>query len=470
VFEENDGYPEAWYLPNARNIPSGYARVGSFYNRFRDEARARNGVVWDPGSATFTYRNDQRATQLWFHSHTLGITRTNIYAGEAGNYFLRGGTSDLPSGVLPGPAPQRGDAPGTRYYELPLMIQDRSFNRDGSLFFPNSRDFFGDIPPGGPFIPTSDVPPIWNPEFFGNTMVVNGRTWPQLRVEPRRYRLRLLNACNTRALMLRIVTNPTAPRPAQTAVPFWVIGADGGFLPAPARVDRLTMMVAERADVIIDLTGVPVGTRLFLINEGPDEPFGGGEPGTDFEPADPGTTGQVMQLVVSPLQGPDNSVRPSQLSLPGRTRLGAASRSRPLSLNEMASEFTPRGGEPFDGPIMGMLGTFTSGTANAMHWSDPITEHPALGATEIWELHNTTEDAHPIHIHLVQFEVLSRQAADGTVRGPEPWETGTKDTVIALPDEVTRVKARFDQSGLFVWHCHIIDHEDNEMMRPYLVG
>jgi spore coat protein A, manganese oxidase len=470
-FEENDGYPEAWYLPVARNIPSGFARVGSFYNRFRDEARARNGVVWDPGSATFTYRNDQRATQLWYHSHTLGMTRTNIYAGEAGNYILRGGTSDLPAGVLPGPAPRLGDAAGTRYYELPLVIQDRSFNRDGSLFFPNSRDFFGDIPAGGPFIPTSDVPPIWNPEFFGNTMVVNGRTWPQLRVEPRRYRFRLLNACNTRVVMLRVVTDPLASRPATSALPIWVIGADGGFLPAPARVDRLTLAVAERGDVIIDFTGVPVGTKLYLINEGPDEPFGGGEPGTDFAPADPGTTGQVMQFVVGPLQGTDTSVRPSQLSLPAATRLGSASGVRRLSLNEMASTFVPPGGEPFDGPVMGMLGTFSNTTgATALHWSDPITETPALNATEIWELHNTTEDAHPIHIHLVQFEVLSRQAEGAAPRGPLPWETGTKDTVVALPAEITRVKARFDQAGLFVWHCHIIDHEDNEMMRPYRIG
>jgi bilirubin oxidase len=170
-----------------------------------------------------------------------------------------------------------------------------------------------------------------------------------------------------------------------------------------------------------------------------------------------------MQLVVGSLQGPDNSVRPSQLSLPGRTRLGSASRVRSLSLNEMVSSTV-------DAPIMAMLGTFSGGEAKALHWSDPITEHPALGATEIWELNNTTEDAHPIHVHLVQFEVVNRQAADGTVRGPEPWETGTKDTVVSLPEEVTRLKARFDQSGLFVWHCHIVDHEDNEMMRPYLIG
>jgi bilirubin oxidase len=453
VTEESDGYPEAWYLPAARDIPSGFARVGSFYERYRAEAGSRYGVNWDPGSATFQYRNDQRATTLWYHSHELGLTRLNIYAGLTGMYLLRGGASDLPPGVLPGGG-----------YERALVIQDRSFNADGSLFFPSSRDFFGDVPPGGPYIPETDVSPIWNPEFFGNTIVVNGRTWPALAVEPRRYRFRLLNASNSRVLMLKVVGNPLAARPAAAALPVWVIGADGGFLPAATRVSSLPVAPAERYDVIVDFTGVPVGTDLYLINEGPDEPFGGGSPGTDFEPADPTTTGQVMKFTVRPLSAPDRSVPPGQLSLPAMARLGAPARTRRLSLNEMMSGF-------FDAPAMAMLGTVNDdGTARELHWGDPVTENPARGATEIWELHNFTEDAHPIHIHLVQFEVLGRQPFGGTARAPESWERGTKDTVVSLPDEVTRVKARFDIAGRYVWHCHIIDHEDNEMMRPYQVG
>jgi bilirubin oxidase len=452
VTEESDGYPEAWFLPVARNIPSSYARVGSFYDRFRAEARDRYGVNWDPGTATFQYRNDQRATALWYHSHALGVTRLNIYAGLAGQYLLRGGANDLPAGVLPGGP-----------FEIPLIMQDRSFNSDGSLFFPDSRSFFGDVPEGGPYLPTTDVSPYWNPEFFGNTMVVNGRTWPSLRVEPRRYRFRLLNACNTRVLMLKVVTNPLAPRPASASLPIWVIGADGGFLPAPTPANSLPIAVAERYDVIIDFSGIPAGTNLYLINEGPDEPFGGGSPGTDFEPADPQTTGQVMRFTVGSPSSHDHTVPPSQLNLPGFARLGSPSRTRRLSLNEMSSEF-------FDAPAMAMLGTFASdGTPNPLHWGDALTENPNRGATEVWELHNFTEDAHPIHIHLVQFEVLSRQPFDGPSRAPEAWERGTKDTVVSLPDEITRVKAKFDIAGRFVWHCHIIDHEDNEMMRPYQV-
>jgi spore coat protein A len=463
-FDDSDGYPEAWYLPPARNIPSGYARVGSFYDQFKSAFRNRTGVSWPTGSAVFQYPNDQRATAMWYHSHELGMTRTMIYAGLSGMYLLRGGSDDLAPGVLPGPAPAVGDPSGVAYHEVPLIIQDRSFNRDGSLFFPTSRDFFGDVPAGGPYIPNSDIPPYWNPEFFGNTMVVNGRTWPVQFVEARRYRFRILNACNTRVVMLKVVTNPLANRPASAALPIWVIGSDGGFLPSPVSVSSLPVASAERYDVIIDFSNVPPGTALYLINEGPDEPFGGGAPGTDFEPADPATTGQIMKFVVGSRNGVDTSVPPANLHLPAVATLGSASRTRKLSLNEMASA-------NIDAPIMGMLGTLNAdGSPNPLHWSDPVTENPAVGATEVWELHNFTEDAHPIHVHLVQFQVLSRQAVDGPVRPPDSWERGFKDTVIALPGEITRLKARFDRRGLFVWHCHIIDHEDNEMMRPYRVG
>jgi bilirubin oxidase len=473
VFEESDGYPAAWFLPVARNIPRGHARVGSWYDRFREQARQRTGVHWPEGGAVFDYPNDQRAGTLWYHPHELGLTRLNIYAGLTGMYLLRGGPGDLPDGVLPGPAPAPDDPPGRRYYELPLVLQDRSFNADGSLFFPASRGFFGDTPPNGPFIPTTDVSPIWNPEFFGNVMVVNGNSWPLLAVEPRRYRLRLLNACNARTLLLKLVTDRLAPRPAPAAKPIWVIGADGGFLPAPVAVDSLRLAPAERADAIVDLTGVPVGTELYLINEGPDEPYGGGTVGVDFQPADPYTTEQVLKLVVTAPASVDRSVPPAQLGLPAPTRLGAPGRTRVLSLNELDSTAFP------EAPTEGMLGmVHPDGTAAPLPWMAPVTENPGVGATEIWELRNFTEDGHPIHLHLVQFEVVDRRPFGGAAnpgqvgdpRPPEAWETGRKDTVVALPGEITRVKAHFDLPGRYVWHCHILDHEDNEMMRPYQVG
>lgn len=461
--EEADGYPEAWYLPDARNIPRGYARVGSLYERFESAYADRVGERWDPGSAVFEYDNDQAAATLWYHDHSLGLTRANVYAGPAGFYLLRGGDHDLPPGVLPGPAPQRGDPAGVRYHEIPIAIQDRSFNADGSLFYPDSRAFFDGY--AGPFIPDSDVSPIWNPEFFGNTMVANGRSWPDLVVERRRYRLRLLNGCNSRFLILKLATSATV-RPAAAALPLWQIGADGGFLTTPMPLEQVLLGPAERADVIVDFSDVPVGSRLYLINEGPDEPFGGGVAGVDFDPADAEATGQVMRFTVADRVGDDTSTPPDQLgTLPVPPALGAANRTRQVSLNEADSET-----EPDFGPVAAFLGTLSDRSGTSLGWDDPITEEVRVGDVEVWELHNFTEDAHPIHIHEVQFEVVDREPVDGGVaRGPDPGESGRKDTVIAYPGEITRVKAHFDRSGLFVWHCHILEHEDNEMMRPYRI-
>ena len=474
TYEDSDGYPEAWYLPAANNIPSSYALVGSRYDEFR--SKSPFGANWDTGSAIFRYPNDQPATTLWFHDHTLGMTRLNVYAGPAGFYLLRGGRDDLPVGVVPGPAPGLRDRPGTRYYEIPIAIQDRSFNDDGSLFYPNSREFFDGFP--GPYIPGSDISPYWNPEFFGNTMVVNGRTWPKLTVEPRRYRLRLLNGCDSRFLILKIVTNPTAARPVAPIRGFWQIGSEGGFLPAPVPLGQLLIGPAERADVIVDFTGLPQGTELYLINEGPDEPFGGGQVEVDFAPADPQTTGQVLQFVVGKLQGPDLSLPPQRLHLPRFFPLGPETFVRQVSLNEEDSQVI----EDF-GPRAALLGIMDgSGNPQIKLWMEDPTETPLVGSTEVWEIYNFTMDAHPIHLHLVQFQVVNRQALEtddgvavapavllGNPFPPESWETGYKDTVIAYPGMVTRIKARFDRAGLYVWHCHIIEHEDNEMMRPYRV-
>jgi spore coat protein A len=505
--EESDGYPEAWYLPNANNIPATYFKGGTFLEQFKSKFLAEWGVDWEPGTAVFQYPNDQRATTLWYHDHSLGITRLNVYAGPAGFYHLRGGPDDLPAGVLPGPAPADGDDPFGTYYELPIVIQDRSFNIDGSLFYPSNRAFFEGLEPDQLRIPftadpacnglPSDVSPIWNPEFFGNTLVVNGRTWPYLDVEKRRYRFRFLNGNNSRFLILKLVTGDPTTRPAASALPFWQIGAEGGFLPAPVQLDQLLVAPAERADVIVDFTDVPEGTEVYLINEGPDEPFGGGVPGTDFSWADPLTTGQVMKFIVGPIVGTDTSTDPASLVLPTLTPLGAAQVTRTLSLNEEESTnvrvITDEHGNivlacdnedaEIFGPTEALLGTTTAGSPIPTHWGDTVSEKPVVGSTEMWEIYNFTADAHPIHVHLVQFEVVNRQGLVtnsegiavapaqlvGTPRDPEPWELGFKDTVIVYPGEVARIKARFDQAGLFVWHCHILEHEDNEMMRPYRV-
>lgn len=458
--EYSDGFAEAWFLPANANIPAGYAQTGPVYEEFKGKAEAAGVGPWDAGTAVFEYPNDQRATTLWYHDHTLGMTRANVYAGPAGFYLLRGGPGDLVldtagrTATLPGPAPALGDLPGMTYFEIPIAIQDRSFNADGSLFYPDSRFFFDGATPEF-LIPNGDLPPIWNPEFFGNMMVVNGRTWPFLDVQQRRYRFRFLNGCNSRFLILRF------DRPG---LQFWQIGAEGGFLAAPAPLDELLIAPAERADVIVDFGGLPVGTTVTLLNVGPDEPFGGGVPGADFPVADPDSTGQVMQFRVKTSRGVDMSTPPANLVLPAAAPLPAETATRLVSLNELVSNVG------WDGPIAAKLGIFdAAGLPDPKSWHDPVTETPVAGTTEVWEIHNFTEDAHPIHVHQVMFEVVERIAADGTPRGPEVWETGPKDTVVAYPGEITRIRARFDIPGRFVWHCHIVEHEDNDMMRPIQV-
>lgn len=489
VGDESDGYAEAWYLPAAVDIPAEYATEGTWYEFFAGKAAAGFGAEWGAGYATFQYPNDQRASTIWYHDHTLGMTRLNVYAGPAGFFLIRGGPSgddsvlDDRSGqtaVLPGPAPKANDKfPSNKtYYEIPIAVQDRSFSADGSLFYPDGRQFFDGI--AGDYLPAGEFSPIWNPEFFGNTLIANGNTWPYQVVEKRRYRLRFLNGCQSRFLILDFSAIPGAE--------VWQIGNEGGFLAAPVNLTaehdgRLLMGLAERADLIADFTRVPVGDYV-LGNVGPDEPFGGGVPGVDFPVADPASTGQVLQFRVVAARAPDPTTPPEHLRLPPITPLPPETVHRPLALIEKMGMGHDVDGAPLEGPVEALLGEVIDGVLVERLWMDPVSENPELGATEVWEFVNATGDAHPMHVHEVAFEVVNREGLvladddeivvpiqlDGAVTAPEPWETGFKDTVIAYPGQVTRVRARFDQTGQFVWHCHIVEHEDNEMMRPYRIG
>jgi FtsP/CotA-like multicopper oxidase with cupredoxin domain len=553
VDPHSDGYPEAWWLPAAANIPDDYATSGTLFD---DKTGANAGNL---GYADYYYRQDQPATTLWYHDHALGMTRLNVYAGPAGFWLVRGGAYDGATvqgtgapAVLPGPAPVAGqgvlalNVPGdpvrNSIREIPVAIQDRSFDKKGKkLFYPKTRSFFEGLEPKDlkiPFAPDSDVLPTWNPEAFFNVMVVNGVSWPQLEVAPALYRLRLLNGCNSRFLWLKF---------DDADVEVYQIGAEQGFLPAPLLMNsldldgsgdgkaQLLMALAERADVIVDFRGLADETEINMTNLGPDEPFGGGVPVTEcdddscFEPADPGTTGQVMRFVVNSAllctagECTDGTATdPADLVLNAEGSLGATTGQQDLSLNELESEDVcvlldvdedaylepikevdcemedPDGeiGDGIDvapfGPTEALLGqvdfsgpepegiplkwtannvgvkrTVTLPAGSVDVW---VTENPAVGAIEEWTIYNFTADAHPIHLHLVRFEVLGREVIGGAARGPEPWETGFKDTVISYPGETTTVKALFDVAGLYVWHCHIVEHEDNEMMRPYFVG
>ncbi len=393
---ESDGYPESTFLPDH--------------------------------SDTYHYPNLQPSTTLWYHDHALGITRLNVYAGLAAFYLLRGPLEKLlrlPMGK----------------YEIPIVIQDRSFHTDGSLFYPKE----------------GDTHPVWVPEFFGDVAVVNGKIWPFLNVEPRRYRFRLLNGSNSRFYRLKL----------SSGQPFCQIGTDGGFLLRPAEVTNILLAPAERADVIVDFSGQK-GRQILMTNDAPAPFPGGGET----------VISEIMQFRVEERSSErDTSALPLDLfnrfgveindAFDPLTHLAEhlAIKTRNLTLEErLDSE---------GNPIILLL--------NGAMWDDPVTENPRLGTVEIWQLINLTMDTHPIHLHLVQFRILDRRPFDvgwykehkeirytGPARPPDPNEAGLKDTVRANPGEVIRIIVPFtDFTGRYVWHCHILEHEDNEMMRPY---
>jgi spore coat protein A len=396
VRPENDGYPEAWFT-------EGFKQTGPFFVH-----------------KVYEYPNCQRATTLMYHDHALGITRLNVYAGLIGFYLIRDEREKklhLPNGK----------------YEIPLLIQDKSFNPDGSLFYPRQ-----------PNPPVQGADPSIVPEFFGDTNLVNGKVWPYLEVEPRKYRFRIANGANSRFYRLRL----------SSGQPFVQIGTDGGFLETPVTVNELLLSPAERADVIIDFSGHN-GEKILLTNDAPT-PFPNGNP------PDPDTTGQIMQFRVKQnLSQKDKSSIPAHLSCIERLSETDASGTRDLTLIESR--------DPFGRPKL---------LLTSREWNDPITEAPLQGRTEIWRLINKTRDTHPIHLHLVHFQILDRQKFTetstgeiipiGSVMPPDPNEKGWKDTVRANPGEITRIITRFIPfSGLYVWHCHILEHEDYEMMRPY---
>jgi spore coat protein A len=407
----SDGGPLAWYTSGPTPV------TGSAYS-----------------GDTFRYPNRRQAATLWYHDHAIGITRLNVMAGLAGFYLIRDDTDN----ALPLP---RGE------FEVPLVFQDRMFNVDGSLFYPE----------------------MWEPEFFGDVVLVNGKVWPFLDVEPRRYRFRILNGSNSRFYRLRLLEcDADGTIVGSTPVPITQIGTDGGLLRRPATVTTLLLAPGERADVIIDFTAMEGAS--FAFENDAAVPFSN-DPAPDLNLPD------VMQFRVSvPLSSPDASLIPAKLATVEPFVPVSAKVVRTLTLEEVID------------PLSGMP---TASLLDGKMFEDPISEFPQLNSAEIWNLANLTVDTHPIHLHLVQFRILDRIPFDaeryrehkaagiagpiesyytGPAVPPDPNEAGYKDTVRANPGEVTRIGAQFgDFPGDFVWHCHILEHEDNEMMRPYRV-
>lgn len=441
VEPESDGHPDAWFTRD-------FQEVGPYFEK-----------------ENYHYVNNQPATTLWYHDHALGITRLNVYAGLAGFYLLRDKHEDrlrLPRGE----------------YEIPIVLQDRTFNSDGSLFYPDGS---------GLEDPENNNPdPSIVPEFFGDTPVINGAAWPRLTVEPRKYRFRLLDGSNSRFYNLKLFEyDEQAETTGGDGPPFVQIGSDGGFLEHPVQIgDRLLLGPGERADVIVDFSDFE-GETLLLHNNAPS-PFRGTVDGADDQPLP-----EIMLIDVGRKERckRDRSCIPKELARVPEIPRDSADRSRQLPLAEGTDDFDR---------LKLLLGT--QDDPLGLDWDAPITEDPQLGDTEIWNLVNLTEDTHPIHLHLVQFQILGRRPFDvaayledaqnenaavgeleqyytGSLQPPASNEEGWNDVVSANPGEVTQVIAHFgeyeglfnDFTGEYPWHCHILEHEDHEMMRPYEV-
>jgi FtsP/CotA-like multicopper oxidase with cupredoxin domain len=502
----SDGFPESWFAD---------------FSEFP-------GVVGPTFTGTtFEYFNGQLPTLLWYHDHALGMTRLNLAAGLEGMFVIRDPENDNVSPLLPS-----GD------FEWPLMLTDRAFNSDGSIHFTT----VGDNP---------DFHPYWDPEYFGDEIMVNGRVWPNLNVQRRQYRFRIVDGSNARFYGLSFVNQTTG----QT-IPFIQIGSDGGFLRAPVTMTHKLVAICERIDILVDFSNLPAGTKVVMTNDANAPNPGGSPPDAN--------TGVVMQFTVVPSQAIHPKPLPATLiTIPTLTPSANIGNPKLFTLNEQESPNSALNpGNPLHVLIDG----------RAFH--EPVTEIPRAGVTEEWYIQNLTQDAHPIHIHLVEFQLEDRQAIDANrmlayfefLNGPNsalplanppirinienavkfcdpatndpnnpqdpsdptcvlpardfqfdtqngalgttdnftepgvpstaipasqfPGEDGWKDVVLAPPFVVTRLLVRlavqaandatlqpgqntfpFDPTAGpgYVWHCHILDHEDNDMMRPMVI-
>ena len=517
----SDGGPFDWFAPDGTH-------GASFLNGPLGVFDNIGGQPMANGQADYYYPNNQSCRLLWYHDHALGITRINAYAGIATGYYLRDNAVAQmeANGTIP---------PLARL--IPLVFQDKIFigpqgnsepggrGGPGDLWYPSVYDPNRWTVGTNPVGPTQPLPvPSCVPEFFGDTMLVNGKVYPTVTVEQRKWRFLMLNACNARFLRLRLVyaqgngfPNETEPNLAKAGPPLVQIATEGGFLPAPVTLTGTTpqttllLAPAERGEFIVDFTNVPTGSTLIFYSDAP-APFPVGDPLNDYYPGAnmfgnpvitiPGygpNTRTLLQVKVIARQGAADPIKPLVLPpLDPPSLLNATPvRTRKLTLSEDFDEF---------GRLIQRLGTNVLDPAVANfgrpYLETPPTETPNAGDIEIWEIANLTGDTHPIHFHLVNVQIISRQPFDagsyngtptytGPARGPDPNERGWKETVRMNPGEVVRVIMKFDLPvGLpfavgtstrfgpppagktyheYVWHCHILEHEEHDMMRPLVV-
>jgi spore coat protein A len=559
---EDDGVPIVAHLHGGHTT---YLFDGNPEQFFSPDWRVRGPRF---RSRTFTYHNDRPAGNLWYHDHALGITRLNVYAGLAGFYFVR---DDLDTGQ-----PDNTLGLPAWPYEKAYAIQDRMFDTDGQLLYPAFigdpyyADFIEDELPCDPEPFCEEGGPTALAEFFGDHIVVNGRAWPKENVEPRHYRLHLLNGTDSRFMAIRfrnVRRGATDLSVAGPPLPFYVIGSDQGLASSATQIgpdsdsgDFLLSEPGSRYDIVFDFSQVPFGTRVIMENIGGDEPFGGDLVTDDEELRIFDHTGMIMAFDVvlydnaataaAGLDPQTDNFTSDEIG-PYALNDNTPTRIRKVALFEGMDEFerlqpllgtaepaVSLNGKPInrpDEPVyseVGLIGQMEGSIA----WHSPATENPAINTTEDWEIWNGTGDAHPVHLHLVHFDVLDRydiiwdlatgdgesdagRVLDPTLRYEEggPFGDGTylvtqptvqhnsvagdpstygqgfkfmnltksssevdqpegyvenapKNMVTALPDQVTVIRATFDKPGRYVWHCHILSHEDHEMMRTLYVG
>ena len=578
-----DGGPDSWFLselPDMDLNPNAVSQGHAYYTHPLITAAFNEAI--------YRYPNSQEGALIWFHDHTLGATRLNVYCGLAGGYLLVDPAND------PANLPEL----------FPLVIQDRMFDTNGQLFLPSDSA-------GGVLWTTNPEHPYWVPEFVGDVICVNGKSWPYMNVDPKRYTFLLLNGSNARSYEM-VLTDPVSGNPGPD---FWMIGTDGGYLDKPVKVGptagrangKLVMMSGERYMAIVDFAGFQAGVigpnRLpysgtWLLKNTAKTPFPNGAAAIG------GTTAQIMQFRVVGTPVTDTSFNPAVLGATlrsgtitppqpnpilvrlvnpatGKVAAGVTvQQTRQLTLNEVMGmpqtatdpvtgiqtaypggpleilvNNTKWNGERINGVGADDMYTFETRPDFTLDGTEKnwLSELPNEGETEVWEIVNITADAHPIHLHLVQFQLMNRQNIDvakytaaynaafpgggydpmtgqpypagvyipgfgppldyntgnlralggnpdiaaigakgkplylkGTPTPPLPQEAGWKDTVVMYPGQVTRIAVRwaptdlpvstlpadanftFDPNGGhgYVWHCHIVDHEDNEMMRP----
>ncbi|MBA4373673.1 MAG: hypothetical protein C0402_12540 [Thermodesulfovibrio sp.] len=483
VQDDSDGYAAAWFTPGFAGTGPGWA--ASTYGP--------EGTYW--------YPMDQEASTIWYHDHAMGTTHLNTQMGMAGFFPITDANEQalIAANILP-----------TGNYELGFALQDRMFDTNGQFAMPDApvidAAFPGCNPSSGatrlatcsplfmkaadghliPYV--ADDPLLVNTnnadapflassttlEYVGNMPVVNGVTYGTYRVEPRIYRMRFIGGTDSRTWVMKLVR-----RDNEAVVPFWQVGSEQGLLNNPVSRDSIDLMPGERVDVLVNLRGIPVGTKIVMQNLGPDDPYAG----MSAPPAPSSEIPEIMEFTVIDLEGEDNIIAPT----------GATVLRSPITPLVTTNPGNPRVislTEGFDlyGRTMPSIDD-----RGFMEMGIPATELVRLNDIEEWDIVNTTVDAHPIHLHLVQFQVVHRQIYDtftpatkNTVTQeftpasytaglsapvpPDDWDAGWKDTVVVPPGMVTRIRAKFDIAGdKYVYHCHILSHEEHDMMRPLVV-